>query len=293
MHQLVYNPTKSGKRMSIVCFVSGSGTNYREIVTYNPKHNYVLFTNRPGCGGTAIAKHFGHKVIELSHIPFLEEARQKYGTQRVPRNCPERVWYERDAIRLIEREFGRLPDLICLAGYDQWTTDWLVDKFYPRILNVHPGDTSKGYNGLHWIPSAKALLAGDQELRSTVFFVDKGEDSGPVLLQSAPLNIVSVLKRLEVGGEKGLLEVLQKITDFAKTNNISTYVDFAAKAGPELCSELERICRKLQDELKVFGDWKIYPHAVHDLIARGRVAIENRRVIIDGTPVPEFGMRLE
>ena len=96
----------------------------------------------------------------------------------VPRNCFERIQYEKEAFRLIENKLGR-PDLICLAGYDQWLTDWTVGKYYPRILNVHPGDTTKGYDGLHWIPAAKAILAGDKSLRSTLFIVDKGEDTGP------------------------------------------------------------------------------------------------------------------
>lgn len=292
MHQLIYDPVKSGKRMSIVFFVSGSGTNYREVVTRDPGHNYLLFTNRPGCGGTVIARQFCHKVIELSHIPFLHEARRKYGMNKVPRNCTERVRYEQDAVSLIERELGGPMDLICLAGYDQWTTDWFVDKFYPHILNVHPGDTSRGYSGLYWVPSARAILAGDEDLRSTVFLVDMGEDSGPVILQSAPLNIAKTLKRLEDEGEQGLLKALQNITYFAKANDITDYIDFVNKAGPELCKKLEHVCIKLQDELKVFGDWEIYPYAVHDLIATGRVAIEDRQVFIDNEPMPAFGMRL-
>ena len=56
MGQLVYDPTKSRGKMTIVCFVSGSGTNYREIVAGNRNHNYIVFTNRPDCGGVAIAR---------------------------------------------------------------------------------------------------------------------------------------------------------------------------------------------------------------------------------------------
>ena len=155
----------------------------------------------------------GHKVVRISHVPYLKAARAKYGPGLTPRNCPERMSFEQDVVSAIEKEFGQ-PDLICLAGYDQWTTDWFVDRFYPRIMNVHPGDTSRGYSGLHWTPAAKAILAGDDHLRSTVFFVDKGEDTGPVLLQSAPLNIISTLERLAAGGETELFERLQRIKMF-------------------------------------------------------------------------------
>lgn len=292
MKRLVYDPAESGKRMDIVCFVSGSGTNYREIVAGDPSHHYLVFTNRPGCGGAALTRENKHEVIELSHIPYLKEARQIYGSGNIPRNAPERIAFEQEAVRLIEDKLGKEPDLICLAGYNLWNTDWFVDRYYPRILNVHPGDTSKNYDGLHWIPTAKAILAGDESLRSTLFLVDKSMDKGPVLVQSAPLNIMQTLYHRESGETKGLIDGLKKITEFAGLRGIKTYADFKAKAGDELTGTMELICTILQDELKVAGDWKIFPFAVHDLIAPGRVAVDGGRVFVDGKELPIFGYRL-
>ncbi len=279
--------------MNIVCFISGSGTNYREIVNRNPHHNYLVFTNRPGCSGTAIARANKHPVIELSHIPYLKEARQRYGAGNIPRNAPERLAFEQDAVRLIENQLGKEPDLICLAGYNQWNTDWFVDHYFPRILNVHPGDTTKDYDGLHWIPAAKAILAGDDGLRSTLFIVDKSFDKGPVLVQSIPLNISRTLSRLEEAGSEGLLEGLLQIKEFARKQSIYTYPDFKNRAGESLVKILEMVCTRLQDELKIEGDWKIFPFAVHDLISRGRIAIEGRSVFVDGKELPEYGYRLD
>ena len=293
MKQLVYDPSKSGNRMTIVCFVSGSGTNYREIVAQNRDHKYIVFTNRPGCGGVAIARENKHEVIELSHMDYLRDAPQKYGLGNVPRNCTERVNYERQLVRLIESNIGGEPDLICLAGYDQWLTDWTVDRYYPRILNVHPGDTTKGYDGLHWLPSAKAILAGDDVIRSTLFFVDKGEDTGPVLVQSKPLNMEQTLRESEYKETKGLLEGLSEVTGFVTIHNIKAYEDFEEKAGARLLGIMGNICRKLQEALKVAGDWEIYPFAVHDLIAVGRVQIADRAVYIDGKEMAEYGYRIE
>jgi len=271
--------------MSIVCFISGSGTNYREIVARDRSHNYIVFTNRPGCDGVIIAKENRHPIIELSHIPFLEGARRKFGSTHVPRNHPARIDFEREACRLIEIEAGGEPDLICLAGYDQWLTDWMVNKYYPRILNVHPGDTTKGYDGLHWIPSAKAILAGDKVLRSTLFLVDGGEDTGPVLVQSRALYISHELRQ----SEEGLVEGLNRITTFAKTHDLKTYEDFKARAEVELFEIMEHICRILQDKLKVSGDWEIYPFAVHDLIAQGLVEVAGREVYIDSKKLARHG----
>jgi methionyl-tRNA formyltransferase len=194
---------------------------------------------------------------------------------------------------MIENKLGRSPDLICLAGYDQWLSDWLVDRYYPRMLNVHPGDTTRGYDGLHWIPSAKAILSGEEAIRSTLFIVDKGEDTGPVLVQSAPLNIKSTLAKLEKDGNSGLLDGLATIKKFAKGNNVRTYEEFSARVDKELAGVMERICSLLQNELKVAGDWEIFPFAVHDLVARGRVALEGRQVYVDGKAMPVYGYRLD
>jgi phosphoribosylglycinamide formyltransferase-1 len=293
MRQLVYDPARFDRRMKIVCFVSGSGTNYREIAAKNVNHDYVVFTNRPGCGGVSIAKANNHQIIEFSHIPYLKGATTRYGSGNIPRNCPERVEYEREQCVLIEDRISGEPDLICLAGYDQWLTDFIVDRYYPRILNVHPGDTSKNYTGLHWIPSAKAILAGDEVLRSSLFFVDKGEDTGPVLVQSKPLNIRQTIDRSRPGVRGELSKGLHEITRFVEIHGIETYKDFAQKAGKELLQVMELICRNLQEALKMAGDWKIYPFAVHELIAQGRVLIDGRIVYVDGKKVPEYGYRTE
>lgn len=271
--------------MTIVCFISGSGTNYREIVARDRSHNYIVFTNRPGCDGAVIARENKHPIIELSHKPFLEGAKGKFGSSHVPRNHPARIDFEKEACRLIETEISGEPDLICLAGYDQWLTDWMVNKYYPRILNVHPGDTTKGYDGLHWIPSAKAILAGDEAIRSTLFLVDRGEDTGPVLLQSRALHISHVLRQSGAGLAKGL----HRITTFAKTHGVKTYDDFKARAEVELFEIMEHICKTLQDKLKVAGDWEIYPFAVHDLIAQGRVEVAGRKIWVDKRQLTRCG----
>ncbi len=279
--------------MIIVCFVSGSGTNYERIVERDPAHRYVVFTNRPDCEGVQKARANGHVTIELSHLPYLQNAREKHGLGSVPRNCPERLQYEQEVWRLIEDTIGVAPDLICLAGYDQWFTDWTVDRYYPWILNVHPGDTTRGYAGLYWIPTAKAILAGDREIRSTLFIVDKGEDTGPVLAQSRPLQIVPTLEALDSEGASDLVGSYDRVVDYAAGQGITSYLAFEASADAEHKAAMKVVCKSLQDALKRAGDWTVYPFAVHDLIARGRVQVVDRAVYVDGLLMPDHGYRMD
>lgn len=291
MKELIFDPEKTNRKMRIVCFVSGSGTNYREITKRNAGPEYFVFTNRPDCGGAQIAAEFGHRVISLSHIPYLREARKNYGAGNVPRNCPQRLQYDMDVGKAIEEAVGGRPDLICLAGYDQWTTDWLVDRYYPRILNVHPGDTTKGYFGLYWVPTARALLAGDEGVRSTLFFVDKGKDTGPVLAQSAALNMEKALQNADPSNAEGLADGLKELREYAAAKNMRTYEDFRDRADSALKETMEKVCRAVQDELKMAGDWEIYPFGVHELIGKGLVAVDGRDVYVSGKKLPPHGFR--
>jgi phosphoribosylglycinamide formyltransferase-1 len=291
MTQIIYNPKTHSGRMTVVCFVSGSGTNYQRIVERGPNHEYIVFTNRPGCEGVEKAISNKHVIIELSHLPYIKAARNRIGSMVIPRNCPERERYEQDVWKLIENRIKKTPDLICLAGYDQWLTDYSVERYYPKILNIHPGDTTKDYAGLHWIPTAKAILAGDNELRSTVFIVDKGEDTGPVLAQSRALMIDSTLKAFESEGISGQIEWFQKVTAFAKNYGITTYDVFEKAADAEQKENMKQLCENIQKALKVCGDWQIYPFVVHDLIACGRAAVSDRMVLIDGKRMPDHGYR--
>ena len=114
-----------------------------------------------------------------------------------------------------------------------------------------------------------------------------------MLVQSEPLNIAQTVAELELRGTEGLVEGLYKVTRFAKMHDVKTYEDFGEKAGEELLGMMGHICRSLQDALKVAGDWKIYPFALNDLIAQGRVQIAGRTVYIDGKEMPEYGYRMD
>ena len=165
-------------------------------------------------------------------------------------------------------------------------SNWMVNRYYPRILNVHPGDATKGYTGDYWKPSAQALLAGEETIRSTVFLVDQGFDTGPVLLQSSPVNIEDTLR------SKDLLNELEYVMGIANKEKLRTLDAFLEEEKGPPAETLEHICRNLQEELKVKGDWIIYPIAV-ELISQGRVSIDGETLYIDDWALPPYGWRVD
>jgi folate-dependent phosphoribosylglycinamide formyltransferase PurN len=274
----VYDPSSGPMRYA--CGVSGSGTNYERIYERDTGTYHAVFSNVPDCRGIAKAKEHGAPVASLDSAKYF---REMWGLEKVPRYGVERNTFDMAIMTLVEQTLNRSPDLICLAGYDLWIGDWMANRYFPRILNVHPGDARK-YIGLGWRPTAKAILAEEKGVKSTVFFVDASDDGGPILIQSASLP----LSRWD--------NELGDIRRFAESTDSRTLEQFRAAAqreGNNLYNALEEVSTGIQETLRVEGDWQIYPFAVHDLIGKGRVALEGRTVYIDGVQMPEEGWQAD
>ena len=84
---------------------------------------------------------------------------------------------------LLEREI----DLVVLAGCLVVIPEKMVEAFPNRIINIHPSlipsFCGTGFYGLK--VHEEALKRGVKITGATVHFVDKGTDTGPIILQKA------------------------------------------------------------------------------------------------------------
>jgi hypothetical protein len=183
-------------------------------------------------------------------------------------------------------DFG--VDCVALAGYDWIVTTQICNTFIPT-LNVHPGDLRKRrpdgkprYDGLAWVPSAKAILAGDGEVRTSVHVVTEGLDEGGVLAvsdpQPVPQEVLSLENRMVLlGGAKSV----QEIVDFARARP-----ELSVKQLGEIYP-IVKYAADCQDRLKVNGDWVVFPKSL-EYVARSRYAADDKRkrIYFDGDHVP-------
>jgi phosphoribosylglycinamide formyltransferase 1 len=94
-----------------------------------------------------------------------------------PRDYSSReIWGE----ALLERVDETAPDLVVSAGFMRILPAGFVDAFHGRLINVHPS-LLPDFPGAHAVRDA--LAAGVHETGTTVHFIDRGVDSGTVLLQ--------------------------------------------------------------------------------------------------------------
>ena len=74
------------------------------------------------------------------------------------------------------------PDLVVLAGFMKLTGPAFLARFAGRCLNTHPA-LSPSFPGMH--APVDALAYGVKVSGCTLFFVDEGVDTGPIIAQAA------------------------------------------------------------------------------------------------------------
>lgn len=159
--------------LRLVVMVSGGGTNLQAIIDAIAQGS---ITN------AQIAA-----VISNNKNAYALERAEKAG---IPGICVSPKDYESRAAfneALLKTLKSYEPDLVVLAGCLVVIPEMMVDAFPNKIINIHPAlipsFCGTGYYGL--TVHEKVLERGVKVTGATVHFVDKGTDTGPIILQKA------------------------------------------------------------------------------------------------------------
>ncbi len=85
-------------------------------------------------------------------------------------------------LALTEVVLAHEPNLIVLAGFMKLVGNAFLERFEGRTLNTHPA-LSPSFPGMHG--PATALAHGVKVTGCTLFVVDRGIDTGPIVAQAA------------------------------------------------------------------------------------------------------------
>jgi phosphoribosylglycinamide formyltransferase-1 len=155
-------PSEMGERIAVL--VSGNGTNLQALLDdpfCGPRVSFVL-SDRPGVRALERAEARG---VETSVI--------------APSGFPDRDAFDR-AVAAALQERG--VDLVVTAGYMRLLGKPVLDEFGGRWLNTHPA-LLPSFPGMHGV--REALAYGVKITGVTVFLVDEGVDTGPIVAQEA------------------------------------------------------------------------------------------------------------
>ena len=159
--------------LKVAVLVSGGGTNLQAII--DAIDNKVITD-------TEIVA-----VISNNKNAFALERAKKVGIAAEvvsPKDYADRAQFN-EALLAKLQETG--ADLIVLAGYLVVIPEIVIDAYPNKIVNIHPSlipaFCGTGYYGLK--VHEAALARGVKVVGTTVHFVDKGTDTGPIIMQKA------------------------------------------------------------------------------------------------------------
>ncbi len=273
----LYDPVKGPMR--VAGLMSGSGTNVIKIIEHQhalaasrkpPYEVVVIFTDNK--------KSNARDIAQTSYLPFeCDDIRDFYaGLNAEKRGMSLRPAYFERVTRALE---PYKPDLIVLGGFMRILTEPLLSAYLG--INVHPADLSVTEGGKRKYAGGKAvldqILAGEQQLRSSVHIVREKADDGEILVVSDALD-VDIERAAEELYCEGRLSI--------GMNTIG--LNYLRKLQHRKTAQM--IANKHQGWLKEAGDWVVLPKAVEG-IADGRFALCGNDVYFDGLHVPN-GYRL-
>ncbi|WP_208006748.1 phosphoribosylglycinamide formyltransferase [Aeromicrobium phragmitis] len=177
----------------LVVLVSGSGTNLQALLDA---------TADPGYGAQVTA--VGADRADIEGLRRAERAGVPTFVVRLGDFPDREAWDAALAEQVAQYE----PDLVVLAGFMKLTGPAFLRRFGGRTLNTHPA-LSPSFPGMHG--PRDALEYGVKITGATLFVVDEGVDTGPIVAQVAvPVldddDVASLHERIKVSERQMLVD---------------------------------------------------------------------------------------
>jgi len=187
----------SDKKVSILIFASGNGSNAENIITYFRKKaidiNWMIITNNANAG-----------VIQRSikmGVPFLVFNKKDFHQNMFLKK-----------ISLIN------PKLIILAGFLLKIPENLIKKFNNKIINIHPSLLPKyGGKGMYGINVHEEVIKNkEDESGISIHYVNNQYDDGKIIFQKStkiiyPSTAKKLAKKIHELEMKYFPEIIEKL----------------------------------------------------------------------------------
>ena len=189
----------SDKKVSILIFASGNGSNAENIITYFRKKaidiNWMIITNNKNAGVIKRSIKMGVPYSVFNKKDFYENIFLK-------------------KISLIN------PKLIILAGFLLKVPENLIKKFDNKIINIHPSLLPKyGGKGMYGMHVHKEVIKNKEKQSGiSIHYVNNQYDDGKIIFQKStkityPFTAEELAKKIHELEMKYFPEVIEKLID--------------------------------------------------------------------------------
>ncbi len=153
-------------KLKVAVLISGRGSNLQSLLAACAEETYpaeivLVISNVPGAAGLAHADAAGIPSLVIDHTGFA--SREPF----------------EDALNEVLTAAG--AELVCLAGFMRLLTDAFVNRWWDRLINIHPS-LLPAFRGLH--VHERVLDYGARFSGCTVHFVRPAMDDGPIIVQA-------------------------------------------------------------------------------------------------------------
>ncbi|WP_308249594.1 phosphoribosylglycinamide formyltransferase [Nocardioides jiangsuensis] len=192
-------PTSAPHRPArVVVLVSGAGTNLQALLDASADPSYGVDVVAVGADREAVE---GLARAERAGIPTFV---------RKVRDHPSRDEWDRELTAAVRKHD---PDLVVLAGFMKLTGPAFLAEFGGRCVNTHPA-LSPAFPGMSG--PADALAYGVKVTGATLFVVDEGVDTGPIVEQTVVRvedddDVASLHERIKVAERAMLVECVGRM----------------------------------------------------------------------------------
>ena len=153
-------------KTEVAILISGRGSNMKAIVKACenpdfPAQVVLVLSNKIDAEGLKFAEGKGIKTSFVNHREFSS-----------------REDFDKKVSAEIENSGA---EIICLAGFMRLLSGWFVERWFDKLINIHPSllPEFKGADAV-----GDAIKAGAKKSGCTVHFVREEMDSGPIIKQA-------------------------------------------------------------------------------------------------------------
>ena len=155
------------QKIKTAILISGRGSNMKVLIeaAKNPQFPaeiVLVISNKENAAGLEFARQNAIKTSVVNHKDFSI-----------------RKDFDQEMAKIIDENKCQI---ICLAGFMRILSEWFVDKYQNKMINIHPSllPSFKGGNAVY-----DALKYGVKISGCTTHFVTKEMDCGPIIKQAA------------------------------------------------------------------------------------------------------------
>ena len=149
-----------------------------------------VLTSTKGSDMQAIIEAIEAKKLDAQIAVVISNKEDAYALERAKKHNLKAIFldpkgkekeeYDKEIDKILQDE---KVELVLLIGYMKLISPWFVKKYLNKVMNIHPSLLPAYAGGMDLNVHEEVLKRGCKITGASLIFIDKGADTGPIILQ--------------------------------------------------------------------------------------------------------------